>query len=308
MKTAINKIFILILLVTTTTVIYSQHDPLFTHAAVARTIVNPAYSGYRDNFAIKILHRSQWVGFEDAPNTQLLAFHMPILDKRAGVGFSTIHDNFNPKRSTSFFGDFAYKIPISRDRGVVSFGVKAGINSVSLDLASLSTVQKSDPSFSKNIRTRLLPNFGVGFLYKADNFYVGLSVPRLIQSKYTLVKDTYALKERIHFYAITGSKHEISENFELSQSISLRAIHGSPMQFQVLGTVKIKDTYEVTTVLRTGDALGLMLGYHVTKAIWAGYSYDWSFNNRTFKYNGGSHELIMKYEIDFTPKGRNSRY
>lgn len=279
----------------------AQLDPIFTHHAQARLTVNPAYSGYRDDLTVKFLHRSQWVGFEDAPSTQLLAFHMPVYDEKGGVGVSLINDRFDQMNSTSLFGDGSYKIPISRDRGVLSFGVKAGFNIVNIALTDLETVAPSDPAFGKDISTRFLPNFGFGMLYKSENFYVGLSTPRLIQNKYIRRTDFASLRERIHYYGIMGTKHRLSENLEFNQAIALRVTQGIPFQFQIDGTLTFYEKYQFSTVLRTGDAVALMLGYHASKTIWVGYSYDWSFNNRTFLYNSGSHELMVTYTA-FKPK------
>lgn len=289
---------------------FAQLDPIFTHHSYVRMTVNPAYSGYKDDLTIKFLHRSQWVGFEDAPSTQLLAFHMPILEEKAGVGFSVINDRFNPSRSTSFFGDGSYKIPLSNDRGVLSFGLKAGFNLTSTSLTELKTVQDADPSYSQDVKTRFLPNFGFGFLYKTDKFYLGVSSPRLIQNRYIKgSSDAFSLREKVHFYGITGSMHTISKNVELGQTLSMRLTSGIPVQFQASGLMRIKDKYQVSFMLRTGDAVGLMLGYHVTKQIWVSYSYDWSFNNRTFLYNSGSHEIMIKYALSraFNTRG-SSRY
>jgi hypothetical protein len=48
---------------------------------------------------------------------------------------------------------------------------------------------------------------------------------------------------------------------------------------------------------RTGDAAGILLGYNITSQLLIGYAFDWSLVNKTLKYNGGSHEIMIRYDF-----------
>ena len=48
---------------------------------------------------------------------------------------------------------------------------------------------------------------------------------------------------------------------------------------------------------RTGDAAGALVGFDITDLLHIGYSFDYSFGVQTFKYNGGSHELVLRYDF-----------
>jgi hypothetical protein len=71
-----------------------------------------------------------------------------------------------------------------------------------------------------------------------------------------------------------------------------------------------KDKFWIGGMLRTGDAVGLLAGLFITPKLALGYSYDWSFTNTTFKYNGGSHEILLQYDFVFLreQKIRSPRY
>ncbi len=61
---------------------------------------------------------------------------------------------------------------------------------------------------------------------------------------------------------------------------------------------------------RTGDAAGILVGVNITDQLAAGYSFDWSFGNATMQYNGGSHEIMLMYDLIYKNKAkvRSPRY
>ena len=50
-------------------------------------------------------------------------------------------------------------------------------------------------------------------------------------------------------------------------------------------------------MFRTGDALGILAGLNVSDHFALAYSFDWSYTNTTVKYNGGSHEIMLRYDF-----------
>ena len=55
--------------------------------------------------------------------------------------------------------------------------------------------------------------------------------------------------------------------------------------------------FEVGAMWRSSDAAGILVAYTINKSIRIGYSFDWSYGNRTFTYNNGSHELMLRYDL-----------
>ena len=51
-------------------------------------------------------------------------------------------------------------------------------------------------------------------------------------------------------------------------------------------------------MFRSGDAYGALVGFDISDECHIGYSFDSSYGLQTFKYNHGSHELVLRY--DFT--------
>jgi len=55
-------------------------------------------------------------------------------------------------------------------------------------------------------------------------------------------------------------------------------------------------------MLRSGDAAGILAGLQINTQLAVGYSFDFSFPNQTFKYNNGSHEIMLRYDFIYKDK------
>jgi type IX secretion system PorP/SprF family membrane protein len=54
--------------------VFGQQDAQFTHYMHNMNVMNPAYAGSRGTLSIGLLGRTQWVGFDGAPQTLPLQF------------------------------------------------------------------------------------------------------------------------------------------------------------------------------------------------------------------------------------------
>src|SRR6476620_7170662 len=58
--------------------LYAQQKPHYTQYILNQYIINPALTGIENYVDIKVSHRQQWVGLQDAPVTTYLTIHGPI--------------------------------------------------------------------------------------------------------------------------------------------------------------------------------------------------------------------------------------
>ena len=54
---------------------------------------------------------------------------------------------------------------------------------------------------------------------------------------------------------------------------------------------------ELGGMWRSNDAIGILVGYTFKENFRVGYSFDWSYGNKTFTYNYGSHEVMLRYDL-----------
>jgi type IX secretion system PorP/SprF family membrane protein len=279
----------------------AQQDPMFTHYAFNTLAINPAYAGTRDALTITALHRNQWVAFEGAPVTQTLTLHSPIITKNIGIGLSVLNDKIGPGNTSSFYVDFSYKIKVT-DRAMLSFGLKGGLNIKKTNLNNLQLKDMDDPLFMNNEKSGLLPNFGFGLYYFTDKYYAGISIPKLLENNFkesTVSASIDLASEKKHYFLIGGAVFKLSEEFTLKPTTFIKITNGAPIEMDFTANLFILDRFWAGIMYRTGDALGILAGVNITEQLAMGYSFDWSLTNRTFRYNQGSHEIMLRYDFIF---------
>src|ERR1051326_6488887 len=278
--------------------LFAQHDAMFTHYMYNTLAVNPAYAGTRNALTMTALHRSQWVNFPGAPSTQTFTMHSPIIDKMGG-GLSLLTDKIGPTRTTAVYADFAYHLTID-SKSKLSLGLKAGLNLFTANLAQLQTTQPNDAAFSSDVQSKLLPNFGFGAYYYRERFYLGLSVPKLVQNNFsanTVSGSTSLFWEQRHYFLISGTMIDLNQDWKINPTAFLKITTGAPVEADLSAQFIYNQKIFLGAMYRTGDAAGLLVGYNLMEQLHAGYSFDWSFFNTTNKYNGGSHEVILRYDF-----------
>jgi type IX secretion system PorP/SprF family membrane protein len=278
-----------------TTSLKAQQDAMFTHYMYNTLWLNPAYAGTRDAFTITAIHRSQWVGFEGAPTDQTLTMHSPILKGKMGVGLSVLNDKIGPTKSTFLALDLDYQIKIN-SKSKLSFGLKGLVNFYSVNLNRLNLENQNDVAFSENIN-RILPNSGAGIYYYRERFYAGISVPKLMENKIKSSSLNAVSKEQRHYFFIMGTVFNLSKDVRLKPTCFIKATEIAPIEGDVTANFIIKDKFTLGAMYRTGDGFGLLLGYNFTEQFIVGYSFDWSMVNTTRKYNSGSHEIMLRYDL-----------
>lgn len=297
------SVFIGLLLFNST--LFSQQSPMFTHYMYNSLSINPAYAGSRDALTVTALHRSQWVNFKGAPMTQTLTLHSPIALKNIGLGLALTNDRIGILNTTSAFFSFAYKMQLTPN-SKLSLGVSGGINVLQANLSSLSLDNQNDPAFQSDLKNKSLGNFGFGMYYSRARFYTGISVPNLVQNNYggsSLSNGNASTGiERRHYFFIAGGLLKWSDFVSFKPTTLIKITEAAPIQLDLTATFIFQEHFSLGGMYRTGDAFGLLLGMNVSPQFYLGYSYDWSFGNRTFTYNTGSHEVVLRYDFIHTGK------
>lgn len=279
----------------------AQQDPMFTHYMYNTLWLNPAYAGSREMLTMTGIHRSQWVGFDGAPQDQTFTLHSPLMNGKLGLGMTLMSDRIGPTRSSVAALDFAYHLKLS-EKSKLSFGLKGLLNIYNNNLSALTLDQGNDASFAQNVQS-VLPNVGTGVYYYRERFYLGLSTPKLLENQFTASGSAPASKEQRHFFMIMGGVMDLTSTLKLKPTMFIKATNGAPIQGDFTASLLIKDKFSVGAMYRTGDGAGALIGYNITPQLLLGYSYDWSLANTSGKYNSGSHELMLRYDLIYKSKG-----
>lgn len=304
MKKAI-VLFVLGLLYFTET--NAQQDPQYTQYMYNMNVVNPAYAGSRGTLSIGLLGRTQWTSIDGAPKTFTFDAHAP-LGRKVGMGISVIADEIGPAKEQNIYADFSYTLTTS-ERGKLAFGLKGGVTLLDVNLLGVvlpQTDNSGDDLFNENINDAF-PNFGAGVYYYTDKFYAGFSVPNILKSTH-LDKDNINTKaaEEIHYFLTSGYVFDLSSTLKFKPSVMLKGVTGAPLSIDVNANFLLYDRFELGASYRIDDAVSALFNFGVTPDFRIGYAYDYTISDYSNSVTGGSHEIILLYDIDFSKKNLKS--
>jgi type IX secretion system PorP/SprF family membrane protein len=210
---------------------------------------------------------------------------------------------------------YAYRIKLSRS--VVSWGLRGGAKLYSADYDQLNLSQQNDPGFAHNVSNAFLPNFGAGAFWcgkdvnQEDNFYLGLSVPNLLQNYYDQkgIKINNVAAREIRGYYLSGGLvlPLLAQTIKVEPQFILRYAGNSTYHLPVSCDLNLSAIYNNWVMLggtyRTDKSLEFVVHLQVARELNIGYAYDYLLSPLS-GYAGGSHELVLGYDI----VRKNSKY
>lgn len=286
---------IVVFLICSTVLVVAQQDPQFSQYMFAPISYNPAYSGVTDNTEVQLIHRSQWLGYKKAPNTQLLGFSTPIKTANSGLGIYIVHDQLG--NLTNTFGKVSYAYHLKIKNGKLSFGLGAGLYSLSSD-ANYIYNDANDPNINTETFSQSKLDLSTGLWYHHEKYYIGLSANHLNFAKFSYNNNTIG-SLTLHSYLTAGYNYQISDNLKLTPSVIFKTdTKLANTSFDINTNLHIKGKHWIGLSYRRQEALVAMLGTSFLKnnSLKVGYAFDYVTNFTKAKAST-SHEIMLSFVI-----------
>ena len=171
-------------------------------------------------------------------------------------------------------------------------------------------IDRNDPAFGQNVTGKFLPNVGFGVYYYGENFYVGLSTPKLISNTiYDEVPGTVSNgKQRVNTYLTAGYVFTLSSSVKFKPAVLFKFVKNAPGQVDINFNFLFVDRFWIGALYRPGAAWGVMLQFQITEQLRFGYSLDIS-TKELQTYNNGTHEFMLSYDFGYNrTKIKSPRY
>jgi type IX secretion system PorP/SprF family membrane protein len=304
MKKILISIFLL-----TVTASYSQelNVPVATqYLADNPFVISPSYAGIGDNFRINLNGYKQWVGVEDAPQSQALYADFRVLSQ-SGVGLTLYNDSNGNTKQTGGKLTFAHHIILDYySKQYLSFGMSYIYNSFRIDVPDLSDVVP-DPGITDD-RSNTNNNFEVGFLYRYRSFYVSATATNILQKNIDFTTTKLEPNLLANYQLYSGYVFNIGNRAELEPSAYFQLFQSDGRSNTDLNVKyrkfnKYEDYYWFGASYRflndqIGQPLGIgpMIGF--TKGYFSmGYSYQVTLDNSLAPHNSGTHSLTIGFRF-----------
>ena len=264
-------------------------------------VINPAFAGCHEALSTSLSYRNQWVGFSGAPENIILSAHAPLNHDRVGVGLLLERSTIGIYNTTTFTGNYAYRMELYEGKLALGLGFGAAVYNVAWD--RLIAEQSGDELLSDNTPTAILPDFSLGGYYYTRKYFVGLSLPMFLSHDLNKNTGRYNIKNKFsdYTYLLSGGYFlDIKPGLRVLPSMLLK-LHNGSNQADINAQVILKDKIWVGAGYRTSEVLVGMFQCQVNYQLRAAYSYDFNLG-AIGNYARSSHEIVLSYVFSYVRK------
>jgi type IX secretion system PorP/SprF family membrane protein len=307
---------------------HAQQRPHYTQYILNNYIINPAVAGIENYTDVKISHRHQWIGIQDAPVTTYLTIHGSIgkEDTRTnptsyvpegenprgrsyqenyeaakphhGWGAQIINDKTGPLTRFSAYGTYAYHLGLTAKTSL-SAGFSLGVTNNTLNANKLIFDNPIDPAVATSgYLNKLRPdlNFGL-WLYGAD-YFAGVSLFQIIPQGLEFSNDTLKVKGKTypHTFLTAGYKFYAGEDVSIIPSAVLRYVDPLPLGVDLNVKFQYRDRVWAGAGYRIGDGVSAMVGLSISSVFNVGYAYDYT-TSKLQNFSRGTHEIVLGFML-----------
>lgn len=281
----------------------AQQIPLYSQYWYNPFVYNPALTGFNEKPQLFFIYRRQWADFNNAPETRAATFDMPVLSKKAGIGFTVFNDITSIFKRYGGSLTYAYHLNFS-DEHRLSIGIGAGLQQVRIDFNEVFVIDPTDDIITANRSNSAYFSGSAGIHYYLKGWSLGLSAPQVFATDLDFESPNgisgYELQR--HYMARTSYKIRLAQKrFTIEPMVAFRTTEAFNWQLDGGASFMWKDFVWLNALYRYDHAVTMGGGFKIHDMVMVGYSYDMSLNEIA-DYNTGSHEVMVG--ITFAKRGK----
>lgn len=284
-----------VLFILSFTASFSQSPgPFFRQFLFNPYLFNPAYVGINEHPELNLVHRKQWINFNDAPETSGISLQYPTAGK-VSLGFNLYSDKQVLLRTSSFMATFGYAVPISENH-TLRFGLSGGVGMNRLDLTA-DELNTNDPAIINAAGNNYFVDGNFGVVYAHEGLQVGFALTEIFKS------DPFNSQEFNEFSMSNLRNRIYSASYKFDIDIAGDVV-AEPYVLYRQSEDALQDAWEAGSMfyikerLWTGASynqnrgLALFLGMNIMDKFRFSYSYEFPPFNTNF-ISTSSHELHL---------------
>jgi len=287
---------------------FCQDQPHYTMFMYNKLVYNPGYAGSRNVLSINGAYRNQWSGIDGAPKNMNLSIDAPIGKAyseefhHVALGLMLNRETQGPVSNTNISATYAYRIKL--EKSMLSMGLQAGVALYNANYSELTPQDVTDEQLQYDVKNAVLPNFGFGAFWSSKRFYLGLSVPNLLENYYDKKQKDYTSGKKARqirgYYLSGGYTIPVSEHFALQPQVLLRynadGAYKLPMNADINLSGIFYQRFMLGATYRTDKSIEGIVHIQVAKKFNIGYAYDYSTSDLG-PYTKGAHEISIGFDF-----------
>jgi len=149
----------------------------------------------------------------------------------------------------------------------------------------------------------LQPNIGAGIYYSSKQWFVGLSVPKIVQNVQDIQEINYI--DQRHYYFTVGGYINASRMLKLRPSAMLKVTENAPFALDGSLAFIFYDKLWLGGNYRLEESAGVFVQYQVSNQFKIGYAFEMA-TSKLRTHNAGTHEILLSYDFLFKKKSLSS--
>ncbi|MEP1033898.1 type IX secretion system membrane protein PorP/SprF [Ekhidna sp.] len=289
------KKVIVILFACFSLVSYAQQDPLYSQYQFNQLMINPAYAGIYNRLSVGAISRFQWAGIDGSPRTNTLTAQSSLAEGKIGLGVLILNDRFGVSNNYELQFASSYNIKFNSTTKL-AMGIQGGFVQFGYDFSKVNFDFFDDPELINGHDNVIKPNFGAGIMLLNPNFFIGASVPRILNVSVT---DGSIVSERYkrHYYLTAGITAEIQKT-PVKATTLIRSMAGETYSFDITISALLEDVMWAGVSVRDLKHFGILGIFELGETLKLGYSFELPTNN-LIHGNYGTHEVSINYNIRY---------
>lgn len=265
--------------------------------------INPAYAGTKLYTPVYLSYRNQWTGFESAPTTYYFSTHFS-LQNNFGGGINVVRDETGGSiANTQVELTGSYSVDLN-STNAFSIGLSAVVNQFVFDGTELTLLDIQDPVLFGEKEQSLNFDGSLGLMIYGEAYFLGLSIPQFLQTKYNVETANPLIKNRNvrHFNLMASYEFEMTDKLKLIPTTLIKYIAATAPQIDFSAQLKMRDSFWIGIGYRHQDALTSRIGMHYNNIL-ISYAYDYTISN-AYLLSPHTHEITVGYHI----QRKNSKF
>ncbi len=273
--------------------------------------LNPAYAGYKEDWTLNLSSRIQWVGINDAPQTNTISVDgLANSDNpNVGLGVMATVDKLGPESNSSIYINYAYRLRLDElDTKRLCFGIAVGAEQYSLNGSKFTATDAGDADIPSGTESKLTPDFRFGVYYYSPKVYFGASVFNLLSDAFNrITDDPEVIKPVRTVYLTGGAMLPLSDYVDVKPSVMVEEDFKGPTNVSLTAYLAFNRRFWIGGSYRTGisawnsnlvsnlneqDAAVAIMQVYINENFRVGYAYDFT-TSKLASYQNGTHEVSV---------------
>jgi type IX secretion system PorP/SprF family membrane protein len=281
----------------------AQQDAQYTQFMYNKLAFNPGVAGLPESAEFRVIARQQWLGLDEAPSSQVFTYNTPLTFSGTGVAARFDRVTIGLEQQYLVEGSYAYRIAL-RGGTRLGLGVSASAKYMNVAYENARPTQGGgvDAAIPGSAASRVIPNFGAGIYLDARRYYVGFSLPRLLQSDIDLgSEETIISREVRHFYFMGGVEIPLGGKVTLEPQFLAKFVKGAPFDADFNLTANLSTNFFTGLSYRLGgngggESASFLAGLYLSEHLSMCLAYDLGLSDLRTAQNG-SIELVVAYSV-----------